>query len=142
MEIHPSALKHGVPDEDIEHAVRNAIVSDDLDDDLRLYLGPARSAALLEVIVVVREARPPGPGDPRDADAREIPTTPAGRCDLWRAEGLGRTSSGEPVTDELVEKLAAKAEAGFDVDEILRGGWTPAMGRQRRRWSRCGSIRS
>jgi hypothetical protein len=54
VEIHPSALKHDVPIQDVEHAVRNAIVSDDLDDDLRLYLGPSRSAALLEVIVVVR----------------------------------------------------------------------------------------
>lgn len=32
----------------------------------------------------------------------------------------GRTTRGEPLTDEIVEKLAAKAEAGFDVDEILR----------------------
>jgi hypothetical protein len=54
VEIHPAALKHGVPVEDVEHAVRNAMVSDDLDDDLRLYLGPSRSASLLEVIVVVR----------------------------------------------------------------------------------------
>ena len=54
MEIHPSALKHGLPVEDIEHAVRNAMVSDDLEDDLRLYLGPSRSASLLEVIVIVR----------------------------------------------------------------------------------------
>jgi hypothetical protein len=37
VEIHPSALKHGVPVEDIEHAVHNAMVSDELDDDLRLY---------------------------------------------------------------------------------------------------------
>jgi hypothetical protein len=54
VEIHPSALKHGVPVEDVEHAVRNAMVSDDLDDDLRLCLGPSRSGALLEVVVVVR----------------------------------------------------------------------------------------
>jgi hypothetical protein len=39
---------------DIEHAVRNAMVSDDLDDDLRLHLGPSRSGSLLEVIVIVR----------------------------------------------------------------------------------------
>ncbi len=32
----------------------------------------------------------------------------------------GRTASDEPITDELVEKLAVKAEAGFDVDEIIR----------------------
>jgi hypothetical protein len=32
----------------------------------------------------------------------------------------GTTRSGIPITDELVEKLAAQAERGFDVDEILR----------------------
>lgn len=32
----------------------------------------------------------------------------------------GKTASGVPITDELIEKLAAKAEAGFDVDETLR----------------------
>ncbi len=35
-------------------------------------------------------------------------------------KGYGRTSSGEPITDEVVEKLAAKTEEGFDVEEILR----------------------
>ena len=54
VEVHPSALKHGLPVEDIRHAVRNAMVSDDLEDDLRLYLGPSRSASLIEVIVIVR----------------------------------------------------------------------------------------
>ena len=54
VEVHPSALKHGLAIEDIEHAVRNAMVSDDLDDDLRLYLGPSRSGSLLEVVVIVR----------------------------------------------------------------------------------------
>jgi hypothetical protein len=42
---------------------------------------------------------------------------------------LGRTRSGVPITDVLVEKLAAEAEAGFDVDEILRRrGGRPTMG--------------
>jgi hypothetical protein len=42
---------------------------------------------------------------------------------------LGRTRSGEPISDELVEKLAAKAEAGFEVEEILRRrGGRPTMG--------------
>lgn len=54
VEIRPSALKHGISVEDIDHAVRNAMVSDDLDDDLRLYLGPSRSGSLLEVVVIVR----------------------------------------------------------------------------------------
>lgn len=54
MEIHPLALKHALPVEDIEHAVRNAMVSDGLDEDLCLYLGPTRSGSLIEVIVIVR----------------------------------------------------------------------------------------
>jgi hypothetical protein len=54
VEVHPSALRHGVSIEDIEHAVRNAVVIDELEEDLRLYLGPSRSASLLEVIVLVR----------------------------------------------------------------------------------------
>ena len=32
----------------------------------------------------------------------------------------GRTRHGELITDALVERLAAQAEAGFDVDEIVR----------------------
>jgi hypothetical protein len=54
VEVHPSALKHGVSIEDVEHAVRNAVVSEELEDDLRLYLGPSCSAALLEVVVLMR----------------------------------------------------------------------------------------
>ena len=39
----------------------------------------------------------------------------------------GRTASGKPITDELVEALADKAEAGYDLDETLRrrGGRPP-----------------
>ena len=41
----------------------------------------------------------------------------------------GRTASGKPITDELVEKLADKAEAGYDVDEtIRRRGGRPPIG--------------
>lgn len=41
----------------------------------------------------------------------------------------GRTRSGEPITDELLEQLATKAEEGFDVDEIIRRrGGRPPMG--------------
>lgn len=31
----------------------------------------------------------------------------------------GHTRSGRPVDDELMEQLAAEAEAGYDVDEIV-----------------------
>jgi copper oxidase (laccase) domain-containing protein len=55
VEIHRSARKHGIADEDIEHAVTNAMAIEDQDDDLRLYLGPATSASLLEVVTVVRD---------------------------------------------------------------------------------------
>ena len=55
MQIHPSARKHGIADEDIEHAMRNAMAIDNLDDDLRLHLGPARDASPLEIVSVVRD---------------------------------------------------------------------------------------
>jgi hypothetical protein len=47
-----SAREHRIADEDIEHAVTHATAIDDIDDDARLYLGPARNAALLEVVTL------------------------------------------------------------------------------------------
>jgi hypothetical protein len=55
VEIHPSARKHGIADEDIEHATAHAMAIEDQDDDARLYLGPSRSAELLEVVTIVRD---------------------------------------------------------------------------------------
>ena len=55
MEVHPSARTHGIADEDIEHAMRHALAIDDQADDTRLYLGPARTADLLEVVTIVRD---------------------------------------------------------------------------------------
>lgn len=55
MEIVWSARKHGIPDEDILHAVRNAVLAEPMDDDLVLYLGASRAGALLEVVTVVRD---------------------------------------------------------------------------------------
>ena len=55
MEIHPSARKHGIADEDIKHAMTQAMAIEDQDDDARLYLGPARNADLLEVVTIVRD---------------------------------------------------------------------------------------
>ncbi len=41
----------------------------------------------------------------------------------------GRTRSGKPINDELLEELVQKSEGGFDVDEILRRrGGRPPMG--------------
>ncbi len=41
----------------------------------------------------------------------------------------GRTRSGQPITNDLLDKLTDLAEEGFDVDEIMRRrGGRPAMG--------------
>lgn len=55
MEVHPAARRHGIADEDTAHAVEHAIAIDDQDDETRLYLGPSRSAALLEVVTIARD---------------------------------------------------------------------------------------
>jgi len=55
VEIHPSARKHGISDEDIEHATKHAMAIDEQDDDTRLYLGPSRAAEPLEVVTIVRD---------------------------------------------------------------------------------------
>jgi hypothetical protein len=54
VEFHPSARRHGIADDDIEHAVTHAMAIDDQEDDTRLYIGPARNADLLEVATIVR----------------------------------------------------------------------------------------
>jgi hypothetical protein len=41
----------------------------------------------------------------------------------------GKTKSGRPITAEMIAELADKAEAGYDVDEMLRRrGGRPPMG--------------
>ena len=46
---------------------------------------------------------------------------------MARKRTHGKTASGKPITDELVEKLADRTEGGYDVDETLRrrGGRPP-----------------
>ncbi len=55
MEVHSSARRHGIADDDIIHAVEHSMVVDDLgeDPDRWLVIGPDRAANLLEVIVLV-----------------------------------------------------------------------------------------
>lgn len=55
MEIHPSARRHGVDDDDILHAVANSLVIDDLgeDPDRWLVIGPDRAGNLLEIVVLI-----------------------------------------------------------------------------------------
>lgn len=56
--IADSARRHDLVDDDILHAVRNAVAAEDLDDGLTMFIGPARNATLLEVGVVDSEDGP------------------------------------------------------------------------------------
>lgn len=50
--VHSGALKHGVFEEDIKHAIRHPMRVIPGDDNTRLYLGPGKNAELLEVITI------------------------------------------------------------------------------------------
>ncbi len=55
MEIHPSARKHGINDDDIRHVVDFALATYALSDEgpfRWLVLGPDRTGNLLEVVVL------------------------------------------------------------------------------------------
>lgn len=47
--------RHGIEDEDILHAVEQALAAGEQDDGKALYLGPDRAANLLEVVAVTRD---------------------------------------------------------------------------------------
>jgi hypothetical protein len=55
MEIHPSARKHGIADEDIRPRDETRVRNRRPRRRHRLYVGPARSADLLEVATIVRD---------------------------------------------------------------------------------------
>ena len=42
-------------------------------------------------------------------------------------KSYGKTASGSPITDEMIDELVGKAEAGYDVEGMLRrrGGRPP-----------------
>ena len=63
---------------------------------------------------------------------------------MAKRKTYGKAASGVPITDELVAELAEKAQAGYDVDEMLRrrGGRPPIGSRSRERRVACGSILS
>jgi hypothetical protein len=54
VEIYASARRHGIAEEDVVHAVENAVAVGDHEDGKALYLGPDRAGNLLEVVSVVR----------------------------------------------------------------------------------------
>lgn len=55
VEIHSSAFRHGIADEEILHAIDHPMVVDDIgeDPDRWLFIGPDRAANLLEVVVLI-----------------------------------------------------------------------------------------
>ncbi len=52
MRIGEPARKHGIAEEDIGHAIRNAVRWITMDDDLTMLIGPTCDGALLEVGVL------------------------------------------------------------------------------------------
>ena len=60
MDVLPSALRHGIDPADMRHAIRNALLVEEVADDPVRYLvlGPDRAANLLELVVL---DRPQGP---------------------------------------------------------------------------------
>jgi hypothetical protein len=55
VEIHRSAPRHGITDDDILHAIEHSLLVEDLgeDPDRWLVIGPDRAANLLEIVVLV-----------------------------------------------------------------------------------------
>jgi hypothetical protein len=55
VEIHRSARRHGVDDDDITHAIAHRLVIDDLGEepDRWLVSGPDRAGNLLEIVVLI-----------------------------------------------------------------------------------------
>jgi hypothetical protein len=55
VEIHPTARRHGIRDDDMLHAVEHALAIEDLGDDPDrcLVIGPDRAANLLELVVLI-----------------------------------------------------------------------------------------
>jgi hypothetical protein len=55
VEIHSSARRHGIADDDIRHAVDHSLAVDDVGEepDRWLVIGPDRAGNLLEVVVLI-----------------------------------------------------------------------------------------
>ncbi len=59
MEILDSARRHHIADEDIRHAVTNAIRHHDIDDGLVMVVGPSTAGVLIEVGIATTDAAEP-----------------------------------------------------------------------------------
>jgi hypothetical protein len=54
-EIHYTARKHGIGDDDIRHAIEHALLVAQLDDQRLLHLGPDTAGNMLEVVTLAVE---------------------------------------------------------------------------------------
>jgi hypothetical protein len=52
VRIGEPARKHGLPETDVLHAVRNAVLRIEMDEDLTMLIGPAGDGGLLEIGVL------------------------------------------------------------------------------------------
>ena len=101
MRIGGPARKHGVPDADIWHGVRNATHKIDMDEDLTMLIGPARDGAPLELGVLGLDS-----DDPVIIHALPL------RAKFYRF--LGKGGDHMKHTDEQIEEAARRFEALAD----------------------------
>ena len=122
-------MRHGIPGEDIRHAIDNAVAVEEVGDDpVRwLVLGPDR-AGNLPGAGGDGPPRRPG-GHSRHADAGRIPVA-ASEGQARAGMNHGHHKDGTPITDADVEAMANEAEQGYDVDTLLRRrrGGRPPLG--------------
>src|SRR4051794_5689594 len=74
--------------------------------------------------------RRPRADHPRNAHEAEVPRPPAQtrRHAMNEDQPATPTSSGVPVTDDLIDDLAAEAEVGYDVNTLRRRGGRRPLG--------------
>jgi len=122
-----SAFRHDVDVADTQHAVRNAMVVEEIATDPTGYLvlGPDRAGNLLEVVVMDRSQGPAVIHSmPMQARYQKLLE---GRGSHARNAGI--KSDGTPISDEMIEAMTDEAERGYDVEEVLRRsrGGRPSM---------------
>jgi len=130
VEVLRSALRHGIPGEDILHAINHAITVEEVGDDPVRWLvpGPDRAGNLPGTGGDGPPGRPGG--HPRHADANPIPAAaPEGQARTGM-NNHGHRTDGTPISDADLEAMADEAERGYDVDTILRRrrGGRPPLG--------------
>jgi Ribbon-helix-helix protein, copG family len=120
VEIHRSARRYGIDDQDIRHAVDYPVVVADIDPDADppklLAIGPDRAGNLLEVVVLTLA----------DGKLLVIHAMPLRRKYRGLLPGTVMTDkpktyttkTGKVLTDADIEQMADEAERGYDVEEL------------------------